>query len=335
METHVAQLFKKEYLLQSAAAFQVNPGNMQELDGFENFIYEGQTEQTAVILRLSHSSKKDRIQIGSELAFVNYLVLHGAGVARPLGNHIGQLVSEIPLSDGSYFSAVCFEKAPGRHPQGADFNPVLYRAWGSAMGKMHRLSRTYIPPQPSLQRIHWNEEVEVTRAAYYLPAGQQRVVEMVALYTQRLQQLPVTAGNYGVIHNDLHPYNFLYDGINLTMIDFEDSVQMWYIADLVTSLFMVSVWPPHGLSREDFTRSFWPHFVRGYRQENDLPHEWLASIPLFLKFRELGMYVAFYRACDMENLDPWPAHFLNGRRERIEQDLPYMDLMDWEALSTT
>ncbi|MBI9051004.1 MAG: phosphotransferase [Anaerolineaceae bacterium] len=332
MEPHIAKKFKKEHLLQAANMFDIQEQTCQELDGFENFIYEGQRNDKPVILRLSHSSKKDRDQIGSELAFVNYLAQNGADAAQPLPARNGDLIREIALPDHTYFSAVCFQKAPGHHPIETDYNTDLYLKWGAAMGKMHRLSRQYNPPVEQ-QRIHWYEEIEITRPGDFLPPSQEGVIEMMAEYTRKLHGLPVSRQNYGVVHNDLHPYNYLYDGQQITMIDFEDAVQMWYMADLVSSLFMVSVWPPNEMNREDFTRSFWPFFLRGYREQNDIPESWIEEIPLFLKFRELGQYVAMYRACDMQNLDPWVAHFLNGRQQRIEEDLLYIEIEDWQMIS--
>lgn len=196
------------------------------------------------------------------------------------------------------------------------------------MGKMHHLSQQYQAPL-GYERMQWFEEVEVTNPADFLPPDQPGVIERMQQYIRELHELPVNKQTYGVIHNDLHPGNFLYDGKKLTMIDFEDSVQMWYVSDLAISLFMSSVWPPNELSREAFASQFWPVFLSGYREENEMPDAWVEKLPLFIKFRELGQYVAMYRACDMNNMPPWVARFMDGRQKRIELDLPFFETYDW------
>jgi len=53
-----------------------------------------------------------------------------------------------------------------------------------------------------------------------------------------------------------------------------------------------------------------------------------------MKFREIGQYVAMYRAADLENPEPWVARFMDGRRERIEQGLPYLELDHWSRFAS-
>jgi Ser/Thr protein kinase RdoA (MazF antagonist) len=328
MEENIAAVFQEKHIQQAAAHFDVEQTSLRALEGFENFIYEGERHGQAVVLRLSHSSKKNLRQVTSELRFIHYLAENGAGVAYPLEDTRGELIHQVPVSEGDYFSAVCFTKAEGEHPRGSALNDDLIHHWGAAMGKMHRLSQEYQAPL-GYERMHWTDEIEVTNPADFLPEDQGGVIERMQQYTRILQNLPVDNQSYGVIHNDLHPGNFLFDGKTLTMIDFEDCVQMWYVSDLAISLFMSSVWPPNGLSREEFARQFWPVFLQAYREENELTDAWVEKLPLFIKFRELGQYVAMYRACDMNNPPPWVVHFMDGRRERVEQDLPFFETYDW------
>ncbi|MDO9027186.1 MAG: hypothetical protein Q7U87_04820, partial [bacterium] len=70
-----------------------------------------------------------------------------------------------------------------------------------------------------------------------------------------------------------------------------------------------------------------PHFLEGYAQENRLDPKWLKEIPLFLKIREIDLYGAIHRSFDVNNIDnPWVAGFMKGRKEKIEQDVPYLDI---------
>jgi|GEM_PF-4147068 len=51
----------------------------------------------------------------------------------------------------------------------------------------------------------------------------------------------------------------------------------------------------------------------------------LERIPLFLKVREMELY--FLLVSDKpENLDEWCQRFMRGRRERIEKEMPIIDI---------
>jgi len=83
------------------------------------------------------------------------------------------------------------------------------------------------------------------------------------------------------------------------------------------------------LGQEDmpqFTREFMTHFLHGYRQENNLDPKWFKEIPYFLKLREIDLYAVIHRSFDVENIkDPWVAYYMRGRKQRIEEDIPFID----------
>jgi amicoumacin kinase len=75
-----------------------------------------------------------------------------------------------------------------------------------------------------------------------------------------------------------------------------------------------------------FTQEFMTHFLRGYRQVYDLEPHWLPQIPHFLKLRELELYGVIHRDFDVNQIDhEWCARFMQGRKARIEQDMPFID----------
>lgn len=329
MEEAVQKKFSQSVLISALVKFGLDSCYYQALDGFENFIYEVHTPIKRLILRLSHSSKKNHIDVSSELAYVHYLATNQVDVATPCLSLDGNLIEVIPDGEDGYFSVVCLEKAPGSHPEGKMFRPELYFSWGKTMGRMHSISANY-QPSPETERIHWYDEVEVSQPERFLPSDHWLILEKWQETISRLRTLPVTPQSYGVIHNDLHPYNFLVDGSHITMIDFEDAVQMWFVSDIATSLFMTSVMPPNNMEREEFALSFLPEFFRGYQSEKVIDPGCLYRMPLFLKFREIGQYIALYRAMDPEDPGLWIKQFMNGRRERIEHDVPVFAFNHWE-----
>jgi hypothetical protein len=45
------------------------------------------------------------------------------------------------------------------------------------------------------------------------------------------------------------------------------------------------------------------------------------------------LYAVIYRSFDVEAIsDSWVGRFMQGRKERIENDVPYVAIADWEAI---
>ncbi len=66
--------------------------------------------------------------------------------------------------------------------------------------------------------------------------------------------------------------------------------------------------------------------MNGYRKENQLDEGWLKEIPYFLKLREIDLYAVIHRSYDVENIDhPWVAMFMENRKQRIEDGVPFID----------
>ena len=55
------------------------------------------------------------------------------------------------------------------------------------------------------------------------------------------------------------------------------------------------------------------------------------QIPHFLKVREVGLNILLRRFFGDQVPDDWGRDFMNGRRERIEGDIPVLDI-DFAAL---
>jgi hypothetical protein len=51
----------------------------------------------------------------------------------------------------------------------------------------------------------------------------------------------------------------------------------------------------------------------------------------FLKLLEIGIYTQVYRFYDPHDADPWVEKFMADRKDRIEHDVPYLE-MDFEGI---
>ena len=168
------------------------------------------------------------------------------------------------------------------------------------------------------------------RSASFRPADTivlQKYRELLAY----LRALPRSIETYGLIHQDAHGSNFFVDDAGrITLFDFDDCAYSWYANDIAIVLFYMIT---NRADAIEVTREFMPHFLRGYRRENHLDPIWLKEIPHFLKLREIDLYAVIHRSFDVDHIDnAWCAKFMDGRKERIERDVPYVEF-DFESLA--
>ncbi len=59
---------------------------------------------------------------------------------------------------------------------------------------------------------------------------------------KEIETLPKDKDSYGLIHNDLHPGNFLIDGERIHLIDFDGCMYSWYAFDIGNALYLPYGW---------------------------------------------------------------------------------------------
>lgn len=322
MDKRSRALYTDDILQEAVRRFGSQTVSVVTLDGFENFIYEIQVAGQPRILRIAHSLHRTPEMVAGEIDWLNFLADRGVSVPRALPSTGGALVEVLPAADGSVFSAVTFEKAPGSRPRREDWQNGLPKTLGELLGRMHALAKTYQVPDARIRRPDLFDDLEGF-AARYLPAGEEAIIRKYDELLAYLHTLPATPGVYGLIHQDAHGGNFFVQDGRITLFDFDDCLYGWYAYDIAMALFYVL--PLHCTEKDrEFGRQFMLEFLSGYRLENDIDVEWLARIPHFLKLREIDLYVAIHRSMDVNNLDdPWCADFMRGRMPNIENDVPY------------
>lgn len=103
-----------------------------------------------------------------------------------------------------------------------------------------------------------------------------------------------------MIHNDLHPDNFLIECEHINLFDFDGCAYSWYAFDIGNALY-IALW--FGRSNDagvDFTNDLIRCFLRGYLSANDLDDFWLSKIPLFMMSCKIAL---FSFGCNSEFLD--------------------------------
>lgn len=335
MESRIKDRFSKNILNEAVRRYAVPAGKIKELGGFESFIYSFERGKDQYILRLSHSLRRSQEMIRGEADWINYLAEGGVPVAGAVMSENGKLVEPIDDGQGGHFLATAFNKIDGRPVQEAGWSPELYRTYGKLLGRMHSLTKDYQPKDPTAIRPQWEDSAN-TECVKHLPGSESLVRERYWAVMEQVAALPRDRDSFGLIHYDAHSSNLLVDRDGrLCLFDFDDSLHSWFICDIAIVLFyMTAGKEPDIGSVEEFLN----HFLAGYAQENQLDPKWLKEIPKFLKIREIDLYAVIHRSFDVSNItNPWVAGFMQGRRERIERDVPFLDFdfSAWSELLTS
>jgi Ser/Thr protein kinase RdoA (MazF antagonist) len=280
-------------------------------------------------LRVSHSLRRSPELIAGEADWINYLADWGVPVARALESRSGRLVEAVEDGQGGQFLATAFVKASGKSPWAVGWSSALYERYGQLIGSMHARTKQYRPADPAWKRPEWDDSL-FNFVGSFLPESEQVAKEKYRALCAHLHRLPKDTDSYGLIHQDAHGSNMLIsDSGTITLIDFDDCAYSWFINDIAIVLFYMTAGEDDPAA---VTGEFMPPFLRGYRQANQLDPRWLKEIPGFLKLRELELYAVVHRDFDVNHIDHrWVGRFMHERKQRIEQDAPFIDF-DFEAL---
>jgi Ser/Thr protein kinase RdoA (MazF antagonist) len=295
------------------------------LGGHFTHVYSFRREDRNYVLRLTPPSDEASPEAQrSILAWMAYLAAHGAFVPEPLVSKNGNLVEVIPSPDGNWL-AVAFTRADGILSEELSIDQLdvgQFQLLGRSIGKMHALGRGYVPSK-EVSYPDWesagNLFSDQVRNELWLKEKQSRVLE-------RIRSLPRPKDAYGLIHCDLHFGNFFLDipGQKITLIDFDDCAYGWFVMDIAVLLFDILVLYT-GNDKNEYGQHFLRNFLSGYLAENPLSNFWLEQLPLFLKLLEINIYDVVAKSYP-DDAGEWVTKFMSGRKERLENDTPYLDL---------
>jgi len=323
MENSITKLYSEKILDQALERYSIKKENTSALGGFESYIYAINRGAEQGILRIAHSIRRSPDLIRGELDWINYLYRGGVGVARPWKSDRGEWVELIDDGAGGFFLASAFEKARGETHRGGDWSRDLLWEYGNQVGRMHHLTVDYVPGKPEWKRPEWDAPIHHD-VDQFIPSREQNIRVLYRDSIRRIKTLPVECGAYGLIHQDAHQGNFFVDQDGkITLFDFDDSSYSWFVEDIALVLFYAV------MGQEDpkeFTAAFLDGFMPGYFSAYPLELKWFQYIPWFMKMRELDLYAVIHRSFDVENLeDPWCIWYLDGRKERLLNNVPYLD----------
>ncbi len=319
-------------LNKAASLYGLSEAELQPLRGGHfAHVYGFKRNDRNYVLRLTPPNDDVDINVQKAiLAWMAYLAAYGASVPAPLPSKNENLVEVISSPEGEWL-AVAFTQAQGILSEEIPLDQwgyVQFQTLGRSIGKIHAIARGYVPSK-DVSFIDWetggnlfNRKIE---NEHWLQERQSHLLEQI-------RALPKPADAYGLVHCDLHFGNFFVETHKqiVTLIDFDDCAYGWFVMDIAVLLFDILVLYP-GTDKDEYGQNFLRNFLTGYLTENNLSMFWLEQLPLFLKLLEINIYdmvAKFYP----DDAGEWGKKFMLGRKERLENDTPYMNL-NYSALA--
>jgi len=229
------------------------------------------------------------------LRFMRFLGERGAPIVFPLLSPQGRLY-EAHSAEGYLWVGYAMAVAPGHAVPGDRWDPPFFRAWGRALGMLHRLTTLYpsweasLDPATGQEVLTWREEWQ----GFYGWCRDEQVKGAWRKMGQRLEQLPRVRDSFGFVHNDPHINNLLADGERITILDFDVSNHHWFASDIAIAcqsvLFALTGGMDRPLQDRERLLAFLRAFLAGYEEEYRLAAEWLDRLDLFIAYRRLLMF---------------------------------------------
>ena len=259
-----------------------------------NQIYLFQKDGKPYILRFSNRPAEKINETKAEMEWLYYLAKNNIGVGLPLETTNGEFVISTQ-DNGENFIITSFETVTGKSWRHIWNDKVFYN-WGKAMGDIHRLTKDFKPADINIVRSTFNGRFALDDSVKNCSSVNKIVEDLI----NTMMALPKDKDSYGLIHNDLHQWNFYIDGDKINVFDFDDSLYGWFALDIGIALYHALWWGRKDGDGNDLTNNIIENFLRGYLSANYLNDFWLSKIPMFMKFRQICKFSWFFDSDKMD-----------------------------------
>lgn len=226
--------------------------------------------------------------IRSELAWMDSLRATGVRTPIALAGLDGDPIQTATSSDGCSRTVALFEWTEGVPLSTVD-EVEPWKRLGEMMARIHVHSCDWERPE-WFTRPPWDAEALVGARPRWGPVDPHRLFSPADRATleasrvevhARLTAIGTRSDRYGLIHGDLGFENVLViDDDDVTIIDFDDSGDSWYLYELAVALY------PHDRSPSLSERR--DALIAGYRRVRELPDELIVELPTYLMARRLA-----------------------------------------------
>jgi len=255
-----------------------------------NAIYTFQKDGKKIFCRFSNTEEKNADQTFAEIEYIKYLNLKGLKTAEPVLSSNGRLIETLNTPWGEYV-ACSFGEAEGVRLDKAELTDDVVFKYGKKLGEMHRYSADYKPcgifRKDYTQILTWIEETLNKHD------DNAKAISELGDVRSKLGELPRNERNFGLIHYDYELDNVFFDSGSETLkiIDFDDSMYMWYVTDIEQALDNLREEAGAGCFE-----SYKAKFIAGYESEYKIDREIYENRALIFRFINIYGYSRIKRA---------------------------------------
>jgi Ser/Thr protein kinase RdoA (MazF antagonist) len=271
---------------------------IEPLGGFENRVLGVRIDNRAFVLRLSDLHHRTEDEVRAELDWLRSLSGSGVPVAAPL-RLTGREFERLEYH-GAECIAVFFEWLPGHSPRPSEWSPDLFTSWGTTVGRLHALSRSYEPPVGRPRRPNWRSLDKF--AVHRHVQSDDMLRDLILAWMDELEAPDAATVERLLVHGDLGLGNLHVHAGQLAVFDFDDCVYASPLFDVAAAMIDVLATPEAASRSPELPRALVTCFCAGYRGHSFLDPGWQESLLDFFRLHVLELYVAGCR----KGLDqPW------------------------------
>jgi Ser/Thr protein kinase RdoA (MazF antagonist) len=297
------------------AAWAHDQGRARYFRASANFIFVFKREGYPHILRFTHASERTADAIHAELAYLHHLAAHRLPVALPISSLSGRSVESISTTLG-VCHAVVFELLPGEQFDVSGLSLAQFTRWGSALGALHQAAEGY--GGAGRPTIHDH----LRMVEQMLPAHEGAARRLLALLERQVAVIPTSEQTFGLIHYDFELDNLLWNDQRVSIIDFDDCAEYWFVADIAFALRDLFA---DQAEQIDVADARFHAFVAGYRGMRTVTDEELRRLPLFLRIHNLVSFTKLLRAADIDDAQAEPAWVVDLQAKLLRKAQTYRE----------
>ncbi|HAU3626769.1 TPA: phosphotransferase [Legionella pneumophila] len=256
------------------------PTNLKLINNQINCVYRFEFEDQGYYLRITHEQIRPYNELAAAIDFQNHLFFNDAPVCQAINSKNNAFIETIKQVELEFLAHVCIE-VPGNVIDFDDTSKEKYFKWGKSLATLHRASQSYQPKEHHFRtwRDLWKETED------YLHGESNEIKDLHQKIASFFNQLTPTPSNFGLTHGDHRPGNVLYDGNKVYIIDFDEPVHHWYMADIAKPYLDLCA-KPHETWKQLFD---W--YIEGYCTILPINNTELKQINWFTQMKSLDIYL--------------------------------------------
>ncbi len=245
-----------------------------------NCVYRFEDKNQGYYLRITHEDIRSTQTLSAAIDFQKHLCTLKTPVCQAIASKMNRMIETVRQDKLDFLTHVCLE-VPGQIMNFDYTDRNVYFAWGKSLALLHQAALTY--EQKAHHFLTWEDLWNETQD--YVNKEEQDIQDVYQQVDAWFHTHNRTPLNFGLTHGDHRPGNVLYDGSQIHIIDFDEPVYHWYLADIAKPFLDLCDKP------YNTWQSFFNWYIDGYRSVLSLPDSELKSINYFTQMKSLDIYL--------------------------------------------